>query len=76
MLGGPANEKGSQSTWAFHLLDGPRGTTRLLERGRGVAGKGLGEKLGFGPYLIDPIGFVMSKKMLRTIKRLAEASGG
>jgi len=29
----------------------------LLERGRGVAGSGLGEKLGFGPYLIDPIGF-------------------
>jgi len=76
VLGGPPNEKGSQSTWAFHLLDGPGGTTRLLERGRGLAGTGLPEKLGFGPYLIDPIGFVMSKKMLRTIKRLAEASGG
>jgi hypothetical protein len=74
VLGGPRNEKGSQSTWAFHLLDGPDGTTRLLERGRGLAGKGLQEKLGFGPYLIDPIGFVMSKKMLRTIKRLAEIS--
>jgi hypothetical protein len=76
VLGGPRNEKGSQSTWAFHLLDGPDGTTRLLERGRGLAGKGLQEKLGFGPYLIDPIGFVMSKKMLRTIKRLAEISPG
>lgn len=74
VLGGPPTEKGSRSTWAFHLLDGPDGTTRLLERGRGVAGKGLGEKLGFGPYLMDPVGFVMSKRMLRTIKRLAEAS--
>jgi hypothetical protein len=37
-----------------------------------VIGRGVLEKLGFGPYLIDPIGFVMSKKMLRTIKRLAE----
>jgi hypothetical protein len=74
VLGGPPNERGSQSTWAFHLLDRPDGTTRLLERGRGLPGDGLGEKLGFGPCLMDPIGFVMSKKMLRTIKRLAEAS--
>ena len=72
VLGGPPNAKGSQATWAFYLLDGPNGTTRLLERGRNVIGKGVLEKLGFGPYLIDPIGFVMSKKMLRTIKRLAE----
>jgi hypothetical protein len=76
VLGGPPNEKGSQSTWAFHLLDGAGGTTRLLERGRGVAGNGLSEALGFGPYLVDPIGFVMSKKMLRRIKELAEASRG
>ena len=72
--GGPPTEKGSQATWAFYVLDGGGGSTRLLERGCGVAGKGLAEQLGFGPYLMDPIGFVMSKKMLRTIKRLAEAS--
>jgi hypothetical protein len=74
VLGGQPNENGSQATWGFHLLDGPNGTTRLVERGHGLAGKGLAEKLGFGPYLMDPIGFVMSKKMLRTIKQLAEAS--
>jgi hypothetical protein len=74
VLGGPPNVKGSQATWAFHLLDGPNGTTRLLEHGRHVAGKGLGEKLGFGPYMMDPIGFVMSKKMLRTIRQLAEGA--
>ena len=73
VLGGPPNENGSQSTWAFHLLDGPGPTTRLLERGHGAPGDGLAEKLGFGPYLADPIGFVMSRRMLRTIKRLAEA---
>jgi hypothetical protein len=73
VLGGPPNDKGSRSTWAFHLLDGPDGTTRLLERGRGVAGKGALEKLAFGPYLLDPIGFVMSKKMLRRIKKLSES---
>lgn len=74
VLGGQPNAKGSQATWAFYLLDGPNGTTRLLERGRGTAGDGLSEQLGFGPCLMDPIGFVMSKKMLRTIKDLAEAS--
>jgi hypothetical protein len=73
-LRGPPNEKGSQATWAFYLLDGPSRTARLLERGRGVAGKGPAEQLGFGRYMMDPIGFVMSKKMLRTIKRLPEAS--
>jgi hypothetical protein len=72
VLGGPPNAKGSQATWSFYLLDGADGTTRLLERGRGVAGPGLVEKLEFGPYLMDPVGFVMSKKMLRTIKHLAE----
>jgi hypothetical protein len=74
VLGGPPNEKGSQATWSFYLLDGPNGTTRLLERGRHVAGKGLAESLGFGPSLMDPIGFVMSKKMLQSLKKLAEAS--
>ena len=74
VLGGPPNERGSRSTWSFHLLDGPGETTRLLERGRGAAGEGLIERLAFGPYLLDPIGFVMSRKMLRTIKRLSESS--
>jgi hypothetical protein len=73
VLGGMPSARGSRMTWAFHLLDGPNGTTRLLERGRGVAGEGVGEKLAFGPFPMDPIGFVMSRKMLRTIKRLAEA---
>ncbi|MGA9635248.1 MAG: hypothetical protein WBQ41_08390 [Solirubrobacterales bacterium] len=74
VLGGRPSERGSRSTWGFYLLDAPGGTTRLLERGRGFAGEGLAEKLGFGPYLMDPIGFVMSKKMLRMIKWLAESS--
>jgi hypothetical protein len=49
VLGGPPNEKGSRATWAFYLLDGPDGTTRLLERRRGVAGKGVAEQLGSAP---------------------------
>jgi hypothetical protein len=74
VLGGPPDKNGSQATWGFHLIDGPRGTTRLLERGRNAVGKGLAAKLGYGPALMEPISFVMSKKMLSTIKQLAEAA--
>lgn len=73
VLGGPPQPGGSNATWSFYLFESPDGTTRLLERGRNAEGKGIVEKLGFGPYLIDPVGFVMSRKMLRTIKRLAES---
>jgi hypothetical protein len=49
VLGGPPNAKGSQATWAFHLLDSANGTTRLLERGRGVAGRGRLRSSGRAP---------------------------
>jgi hypothetical protein len=72
VVGGPPDAAGSRTTWSFHLLDGPDGTTRLIERGRAAPGKGLLAQLIAGPYLLDPIGFVMSRKMLKTIKQLAE----
>jgi len=74
VLGGPPDAHGSQATWGFYLLQTEDGVTRLIERGRHAVGKGLLARLGFGPYLIDPVGFVMSRKMLKTIKRLAEAA--
>ena len=73
VLGGDPDAHGARAMWSFHLVTLPHGRTRLIERGRNVAGRGLLSKLGFGPYLVDPIGFVMSRKMLRTIKRLAES---
>jgi hypothetical protein len=69
VLGGSHDTSGSQATWSFYLFDGPDETTRLLERGRGAPGQGFLAKLGFRPYLMDPIGFVMSRRMLRTIKQ-------
>ena len=74
VLGSPPDANGSQATWGFYLLQTEDGVTRLIERGRHAVGTGLLAKLGFGPYLIDPVGFVMSRKMLKTIKRLAEAA--
>ena len=74
VLGDAPDGNGSQATWGFHLHQTEDGVTRLIERGRYAVGKGMLAKLGFGPYLIDPVGFVMSRKMLKTIKRLAEAA--
>ena len=58
--------------WAFHLV--PTGLTscRLVERGMTVHGPALRDRLFFGTTLIEPIGFVMSREMLRSIKELAE----
>jgi hypothetical protein len=74
VLGGPRDGNGSQATWGFYLHQTAGGGTRLIERGRHAVGKGILAKLGFGPYLLDPVGFVMSRRMLKTIKRLAEAA--
>jgi hypothetical protein len=74
VLGGPPDANGSQATWGFYLHQTEDGVTRLIERGRHAVGKGMLAKLGFGPYLIDPAGFVMSRRMLKTIERLAEAA--
>jgi hypothetical protein len=74
VLGGPPDASGSQATWGFYLLQTEDGVTRLIERGRHAVGKGILAKLGFGPYLLDPIGFVMSRRMLKTVKRLSESA--
>jgi hypothetical protein len=74
VLGGQPAPDGCRATWAFHLFDTPNGGTRLIERGRSAVGRGVLATLGFGPYFIEPVGFVMSRKMLRTIKALAEGS--
>jgi hypothetical protein len=74
VLGGAPNDNGSQVTWGFYLHQTAGGGTRLIERGRHAVGKGILARLGFGPYLLDPVGFVMSRRMLKTIKRLAEAA--
>lgn len=74
VLCGAPDNKGSQTTWGFYLHQTEGGGTRLIERGRHAVGTGILARLGFGPYLLDPVGFVMSRRMLKTIKRLAEAA--
>jgi len=80
--GSPAapGEDGSKSgpdiatTWAFLLRSAGAGETRLISRTRYHHGSGLKNVLAGGPLLIEPISFVMERKMLWTIKSLAESA--
>jgi hypothetical protein len=46
--------------------------SRLIVRGRNTYGRSLASRLGFGPWPVEAIGFVMGRKMLRTIRDLAQ----
>ncbi len=48
------------------------GSIRLLTRGRSDFSPGWATRLAFGRFPIEPITFVMSRKVLLEIKRLAE----
>ena len=59
----------------FALEPSGEGGTRFLARGRGVPIPGVvGRLIGF--WLLDPAHFVMEKKMMTEIKRLAEGRPG
>ncbi|SDD21890.1 hypothetical protein [Rhodococcus tukisamuensis] len=72
VLIGSSPDGADASLWAFHLLDDGDGGTRLIERGRYAHSGGRASSLAFGPTLLEPISFVMSRKMLRTLRALAE----
>ncbi len=75
--GNPAGADGSaalSSSWAFLLLEQPDGTTRLLSRTRYHHNDDFRSRLMGGPLLIEPISFVMERKMLKVIKALVESS--
>ncbi|MBT8451498.1 MAG: hypothetical protein KJO40_05985 [Deltaproteobacteria bacterium] len=80
LFGSPADVAAEQSwgvmTWQFIIRPGTEGKSRLLTRGRSDFSPGCASRLAFGRFPIEPITFVMSRKMLLEIKRLAEAAGG
>lgn len=72
VLGGLAGPD-SGSSWSFIVEPvAPGDASRLLVRGRGVYGRSLSSRLFFGPWLMEPVVFVMETKMLATIRQLAE----
>jgi hypothetical protein len=67
-----AEESGGMSTWQFAVNPGPGGGSRLLTRGRYDYTPDWKSRLAFGRFPIELITFVMSRKMMLEIKRLAE----
>jgi hypothetical protein len=72
VLGSNTDQPG---TWGFYLKRLDEKTTRLVVRGRGPLGRGPLGWLGHH-VLFEPAHFVMERKMLLEIKRLAEARSG
>jgi len=67
-----AEESWGVSTWQLAVSPGSDGGSRLLTRGRSDYTSDWKSRLAFGRFPIQVITFVMSRKMLLEIKRLAE----
>ena len=61
-----------RSTWQFVIRPAPDGGSRLVTRGRYDFSPGWKGRLAFGRFPLEVITFVMSRKMMLEIKRLAE----
>ena len=64
--------RGGVSTWQFVVTPIPGGGSRLLTRGRYDHSPDWPSRLAFGRFPIEPISFVMSRRMMLEIARLAE----
>jgi len=64
------------ASWAFVVerLDGAR--SRLFSRNRADHGPGVRNALSYGPWLVEPVSFVMDRRMLWGIKRRVERRQG
>ena len=76
LFGSPADigteESWGVSTWQFAVRSDHDGGSRLLTRGRYDYTQDRKSRLQFGRFPIEVITFVMSRKMMLEIKRLAE----
>lgn len=78
LFGSPAGdgngESWGMSTWQFAIRPDGDGGSRLLTRGRYDYGPDRKSRITFGRFPVEVISFVMSRKMMLEIKRLAERS--
>jgi len=72
LVGVPEGGPLATTVWSYHLQPLSQGRTRLIERNTYAHGDSLAQRLAGGPYVIEPVSFVMSREMLLNIKRLAE----
>jgi hypothetical protein len=66
-----SGEEGQENTWTFALVPKSGGTTRLIARARGPAFPSLATRI-VNYVFWEPAHFLMERKMLLTIKALAE----
>lgn len=76
LVGSPADvgtaENWGISSWQFAINPGRNGGSRLLTRGRYDHAPNWKSRLVFGRFPLEAISFVMSRKMMLEIARLAE----
>lgn len=60
------------TTWLLYVENVGRDTTRIISRGRHDYSPEFANRLWMGPLLIEPIGFVMERKMLLEMRKRAE----
>jgi hypothetical protein len=68
---GTAHNPPPDGSWAFVLAPGDAGTTRLLVRSRSVEPAGAFGR-AFDRGVFEPVHFVMERRMMESIRRLAE----
>ena len=68
-----SGKEGLDTTWAFVLQRKGANTTRLIARARTAANAGIGQRV-VNFIFWEPTHFVMERKMLLTIKKLAETN--
>lgn len=77
LLGAPVEgtaHKWGMSTWQFIVKSDGAGGSRFLTRGRYDYSPDWQSRVMFGRFPLEVISFVMSRKMMLEIKRLAEAT--
>ena len=71
--GKPTEDNEVNTTWGFYLFAIDAHSTRLIARSRSDYAATTAMRLTWGPLLIEPVTFVMERKMLLGIKARAEA---
>ncbi len=67
-----AGKSWAAGSWLFYVEPLAAGRCRMLSRFRSTCSDDLGARVAFGPTLLEPIGFVMDRRMLLGVKERAE----
>jgi hypothetical protein len=68
----PSDGPWVKSSWLLAIEERPDSRCRLISRYRCACSEDLATRVTFGPALLEPIGFVMDRRMLLGIKTRAE----